>query len=154
MRLRHGVGVILAAVVLAGSTDVLAQSKPYRGPTDEAGEKGAQRFGLMNGNRILLRFSNRVSLGGWPNPMESLWPNDDTGLNTLDEFNLIIGNMVFLANDSIPVKTSLPHWTTSRHCFPNHAPSVRSGAAWAFSFRTHAPSGPPTSPSPCRPLHW
>lgn len=103
MQLRHGAGILLAAILLAGTPSVFTQSKPYKGPTDESGEVGARRFGLMNGNRILLRFSNRISLGGWPNPTESLWPNDDTGLNTLDEFNLIIGNMVFLANDSIPV---------------------------------------------------
>ena len=80
-----------------------AQSKQYEGPTDEAGDPGALRIGLMNGNRVSLRLSNKVALGGWPDPNVSMWPNDATGLNTFDSFNLIIGNMVFIANDSIPI---------------------------------------------------
>jgi hypothetical protein len=107
MLVRYSIRILLLTTLIVISIiftgELSAQSKPYRGPTDESGEVGARRFGLMNGNRILLRFSNRISLGGWPNPNESLWPNDDTGLNTLDEFNLILGNMVFMANDSIPV---------------------------------------------------
>lgn len=102
MLFRYGIKVLITVLIVITS-ELCAQSKPYRGPTDESGEVGARRFGLMNGNRILLRFSNRISLGGWPNPNESLWPNDDTGLNTLDEFNLIIGNIVFIDPAGNPV---------------------------------------------------
>ena len=90
-------------------TGLNAQSKPYEGPTDEAGDPSASRLGLMNGNRVSLQISNKVSFGGWPSPLVSLWPNDASGLNTFDSFNLIIGNMVFIKKsatspvDSIPV---------------------------------------------------
>ena len=63
----------------------------------------------MNGNRVELRIVNKVSFGGWPNPQVSLWPNDGTGLNIFDSFNLIVGNMVFIKKcascsvDSVPV---------------------------------------------------
>lgn len=89
--------------------DLNAQSRPYEGPTDEAGDPSASRLGLMNGNRVSLQISNKVSFGGWPSPLVSLWPNDATGLNTFDSFNLIVGNMVFIQKcptcpfDSIPV---------------------------------------------------
>jgi hypothetical protein len=95
--------------ILILRTELNAQSIPYNGPTDEAGDPGAQRFGLMNGNRVSLRLSNKVSFGGWPSPLVSLWPNDATGLNTFDSFNLIVGNMVFIQKcptcpvDSVPV---------------------------------------------------
>jgi hypothetical protein len=90
-------------------TGLHAQSKPYEGPTDEAGDPSASRLGLMNGNRVSLQISNKVSFGGWPSPLVSLWPNDATGLNTFDSFNLIVGNMVFIKKcatcsvDSVPV---------------------------------------------------
>lgn len=85
------------------SCSLYGQGKVYEGPTDESGDVGANRTGFLNGNRTILRFSNRIAIGGWPVPNQSLWPNDDTGLNTLDCFNLIVGNMVFLANDSVAV---------------------------------------------------
>ena len=93
---------LLLLIVFAVSM-LSAQSRLYEGPVDEAGDPGALRIGLMNGNRVSLRLSNKVALGGWPDPNVSMWPNDATGLNTFDSFNLIIGNMVFVANDSIPV---------------------------------------------------
>jgi hypothetical protein len=93
--------ILLLTSFLIGQ--IHAQTKTYEGPTDEAGDPGALRIGYMNGNRILLRFSNKIALGGWPDPKVSMWPNDATGLNTLDALNLIVGNMVFIANDSIAV---------------------------------------------------
>lgn len=100
---------LLIAAVPLFVTGLNAQSKPYEGPTDEAGDPSASRLGLMNGNRVSLQISNKVSFGGWPSPLVSLWPNDATGLNTFDSFNLIIGNMVFIKKcatcpvDSVPV---------------------------------------------------
>jgi len=100
--------LFVVSIVLLG-TELKAQSIPYQGPTDEAGDLSAQRFGLMNGNRVSLRIVNKVSFGGWPDPNVSLWPNDATGLNTFDSFNLIVGNMVFIEKcptcpiDSVPV---------------------------------------------------
>jgi hypothetical protein len=99
--------IIVSILILR--TELSAQSIPYEGPTDEAGDPSAQRFGLMNGNRVSLRISNKVSFGGWPDPNVSLWPNDATGLNTFDSFNLIVGNMVFIQkcptcpHDTLPV---------------------------------------------------
>jgi len=95
------VKILLLTVLLIGQ--MYAQSKTYEGPIDESGDPGALRIGVMNGNRVSLRFSNKIALGGWPSPDVSLWPNDATGLNTLDALNLIIGNMVFIANDSTAV---------------------------------------------------
>jgi hypothetical protein len=95
--------------ILIFSTKLIAQSIPYAGPTDEAGDPSAMRLGLMNGNRVSLQISNKVSFGGWPSPLVSLWPNDATGLNIFDSFNLIVGNMVFIQKcptcpvDSVPV---------------------------------------------------
>ncbi|MFH1196620.1 MAG: hypothetical protein V1720_13040 [bacterium] len=85
------------------AAQLYAQTDQYEGPTDESGDPGALRVGLMNGNRVSLRFSNKIALGGWPSPDVSFWPNDDTGLNTLDALNLIVGNIVYLRNDSIAV---------------------------------------------------
>ena len=101
MYFRNFVRVLLLAVFTVSM--LYAQSKQYEGPIDESGDPGALRIGLMNGNRVSLRLSNKVALGGWPDPNVSMWPNDATGLNTFDSFNLIIGNLVFIANDSIPV---------------------------------------------------
>lgn len=101
MRLHNLIKAVLFMIFLVNQ--MYGQGRLYEGPTDEAGDPGALRTGLMNGNRVSLRFSNKIALGGWPNPDVSLWPNDATGLNTLDALNLIIGNMVFIANDSIPV---------------------------------------------------
>jgi hypothetical protein len=107
---RHCVNAIfLIAIVLLLGTKLHAQSIPYEGPSDEAGDPSAARLGLMNGNRVSLQISNKVSFGGWPSPLVSLWPNDASGLNTFDSFNLIVADMVFIkkcdtcAVDSIPV---------------------------------------------------
>jgi len=101
--------LLLTAAILLIRMELNAQSIPYQGPSDEAGDPAAQRFGLMNGNRVELRFSNKVSLGGWPSPLVSLWPNDATGLNIFDGINLIVGNMVFIQKcptcpvDTVPI---------------------------------------------------
>ena len=109
MLFRHFITkALLIAFIPLLVADLNAQSRPYEGPTDEAGDPSASRLGLMNGNRVSLQISNKVSFGGWPSPLVSLWPNDATGLNTFDSFNLIIGNMVFIQKcptcpfDSIP----------------------------------------------------
>ena len=100
---------LLIALIPIMVADLNAQSRPYEGPTDEAGDPSASRLGLMNGNRVSLQISNKVSFGGWPSPLVSLWPNDASGLNTFDSFNLIVGNMVFIKKcpacpfDSIPI---------------------------------------------------
>jgi len=105
--------------ILIFSTKLSAQSIPYEGPTDEAGDPGAMRLGLMNGNRVSLQISNKVSFGGWPSPLVSLWPNDATGLNIFDSFNLIVGDMVFIQKcstcpfDSTPVLNDVDIQTLS-----------------------------------------
>jgi hypothetical protein len=106
---RYVTMLLFIVSILISSTKLNAQSIPYEGPTDEAGDPGAMREGLMNGNRVSMRFFNKVSFGGWPSPLVSLWPNDATGLNTFDSFNLIVANMVFIQKcptcpvDSVPV---------------------------------------------------
>jgi hypothetical protein len=101
--------LLLVMSLLIFNSKLNAQSIPYEGPTDEAGDPSASRLGLMNGNRVSLQISNKVSFGGWPSPLVSLWPNDASGLNTFDSFNLIVGNMVFIkkcdtcAADTVPV---------------------------------------------------
>jgi len=106
---RYVTMLLFIVSILIPSTKLNAQSKPYEGPTDEAGDPGASRLGLMNGNRVSLQISNKVSFGGWPSPLVSLWPNDATGLNVFDSFNLIVGNMVFIQkcptcpHDTVPV---------------------------------------------------
>ena len=72
MLFRHYVPTTLVSgIVLFFTVQVHAQN-PYKGPTDEAGDPSAQRLGLMNGNRVSLQISNRVSFGGWPSPLVSL----------------------------------------------------------------------------------
>ena len=44
--------------ILIIRTELNAQSIPYAGPTDEAGDPSAMRLGLMNGNRVSLQISN------------------------------------------------------------------------------------------------
>ncbi len=101
--------LLFAVSMVLLRTELKAQSIPYQGPTDEAGDPSASRLGLMNGNRVSLQIINKVSFGGWPSPLVSLWPNDATGLNVFDSFNLVVGNMVFIKKcptcpfDSVPV---------------------------------------------------
>lgn len=83
--------------------EVLGQGRPYSGPDDPAGDPAAQRKGYFNGNRILVKFENNGRQGGWPEPAASKWPNDNTGSYMLDALALLLGGMVFLENDSIPV---------------------------------------------------
>lgn len=80
-----------------------AQGKIYEGPDDPAGDISAERVGYMNGNRILLYFENNTQLADWPTEGTSKWPNDYSGTRMLDNVSVLIGNQLYLTQDSIPV---------------------------------------------------
>ena len=50
--------LLLNAAILLFGMKLNAQSIPYQGPSDEAGDPSAQRLGIMNGNRVEIQFSN------------------------------------------------------------------------------------------------
>ena len=82
---------------------LFAQGKPYEGPDDPAGDISAERTGYMNGNRILLYFENNTQLADYPRINTSKWPNDYTGCRMLDNVSVLIGGLIYLHQDSIPI---------------------------------------------------
>ena len=82
-----------------------AQGQKYRGPDDSAGDIAAERSGFMNGNRILLYFQNTTELSKWPDLEMSKWPNNYDGVRMLDGVALLVGALVFIKDDSIPITT-------------------------------------------------
>ena len=95
--------VFIIILMLSFISGIYAQGRPYEGPQDPAGDIAARREGIMNGNRILLKFKNTTELASWPNYNYSKWPNDHTGTGMLDGIALLIGARVYLKNDTIPV---------------------------------------------------
>ncbi|MBN2011868.1 hypothetical protein JW960_21245 [candidate division KSB1 bacterium] len=80
-----------------------AQGKLYDGPDDPAGDIAAEREGYMTGNRVLLYFRNTTELSDWPRVEVSKWPNTYNGVKMIDGIGLLIGAMVFMEQDTIPV---------------------------------------------------
>ena len=75
----------------------------YAGPEDRASDKINTRSGSMNGNRVLLKFSNTTQLSDWISQGlwdVSIWPNDGTGTRMLDGIALLIGGRVYIQNDN------------------------------------------------------
>ncbi len=103
MKLNKIILVITLLLSLTNLDTSLAQSRIYDGPDDPEGDIAAIRAGVMNGNRVLLSFKNTTRLGDWPSPNASRWPNDNTGSYMLDGLAVLIGGMVFLEQDTIPV---------------------------------------------------
>ncbi len=80
-----------------------AQGRPYEGADDPAGDPAAIREGFMDGNRVRIYFTNTTRQGSWPTPSASRWPNDQTGSYMVDGLAILLGAMVFLEQDTIPV---------------------------------------------------
>jgi len=92
---------LTAQLFLSGS--VWAQGQLYKGPDDPAGDIAAEREGYMNGNRVFLYFRNTTELSDWPKAEVSRWPDNYDGVKMTDGIGLLVGALVFLENDSIPV---------------------------------------------------
>ncbi|NWF88187.1 MAG: hypothetical protein HXY50_01860, partial [Ignavibacteriaceae bacterium] len=103
MRLDFYKTIFTACSVLFLSSQILSQSHQYEGPDDPEGDIAAIRSGMMNGNRVLMFYKNTTRLGNWPQPDASRWPNDNTGSYMLDGLGLLLGGVVFLEHDTIPV---------------------------------------------------
>ncbi len=99
--MRSTIYLLFLSVFIA--TAISAQGKPYEGPDDPAGDIAAEREGKMTGNRVLIKFQNTTELADWPNFDFSKWPNDNEGVGMIDGIGLMIGAVVYLRNDSIPV---------------------------------------------------
>ncbi len=95
--------ILIFLISILISTIQFAQSRQYDGPDDPEGDVAAIRTGVMNGNRVLISFKNTTRLGNWPQPDASKWPNDNTGSYMVDGLALLLGGMIFLENDTIPV---------------------------------------------------
>jgi len=102
MKMKFNLSAVILTIILFAST-VLPQSRQYDGPDDPEGDIAAIRSGTMSGNRVLIKYKNTTRLGNWPEPDASKWPNDNTGSYMVDGVALLLGGMIFLANDSIPV---------------------------------------------------
>jgi hypothetical protein len=85
--------------------NLFAQSRPYEGPDDPAGDIAAERAGWMTGNRVLLFFRNTTELGDCCDLGYDVakWPNNYEGTKSHDGICLLIGARVYVENDSIPV---------------------------------------------------
>ncbi len=82
-----------------------AQSRPYEGPDDPAGDIAAERAGWMTGNRVLLYYRNTTELSdccdlGYD---VSKWPNNYEGTKMHDGICVLIGARAYIQGDSIPV---------------------------------------------------
>ena len=82
----------------------------YSGPDDSAGDPGAIRESVLDGNRILLYFENTTELSDWidngtgqdASEGKSIWPNDGTGLKMIDGIGLLIAAKVYIEDDNNP----------------------------------------------------
>ncbi|MBN2093133.1 hypothetical protein JW964_26150, partial [candidate division KSB1 bacterium] len=96
--------LIVLLILQSVSTDgLLAQGRKYEGPDDPAGDIAAEREGYMTGNRTFLYFKNNTELSDWPKVEVSRWPNNYEGVKMLDGIALLIGGLVFVKNDTVPV---------------------------------------------------
>ena len=98
--------LFVSLLLLALAAPGFAQyGKQYEGPDDPAGDKEAERTGIMNGNNVLTFFRNTTeqsdccNLGYWV----SRWPNDYSGSKMHDGICCLFGARVYVENDSIPV---------------------------------------------------
>ena len=103
-------GLLGFAILLVYSgTMLFAQSRPYEGPDDPAGDIAAEREGYMNGNRILLYFQNNTELAKWTpttasSSQWSRWPNNYQGTRMLDGLALLVGARVYIRDGDTPVE--------------------------------------------------
>ncbi|MBN1542319.1 hypothetical protein JW992_09255 [candidate division KSB1 bacterium] len=95
---------LLTIQLMLFATNSWGQGKFYDGPDDPAGDIAAVREGYMTGNRVFLYFKNTTQLSDWPKVDVSKWPNTYDGVKMLDGVALLIGALVFIENDTIPVE--------------------------------------------------
>lgn len=107
MKLKDFLSINFILLMFFCAANSFSQSRKYDGPDDPEGDIAAIRTGVMNGNRVLVNFKNSTRLGDWPGPNASRWPNDNTGSYMLDGLAVLIGGMVFLDQDTIPVTDAL-----------------------------------------------
>jgi len=93
--------MLILVLLLAGT--LYGQGKVYDGPDDPAADPTALREGYMDGNRVFLYFRNTTQLSDWPKVEVSKWPNNYEGAKMVDGIGLLIGAMVFVKEDTIPV---------------------------------------------------
>ncbi|MCB0730168.1 MAG: hypothetical protein KDC88_03955 [Ignavibacteriae bacterium] len=90
-------------LIMIFSINMFAQSRPYEGPDDPAGDIAAERTGWMSGNRVLMFYRNTTEIADHQTWFVNKWPNTLDGTKMHDGICLLIGARVFLENDSIPV---------------------------------------------------
>ncbi|RKY61053.1 MAG: hypothetical protein DRP96_04300 [Candidatus Neomarinimicrobiota bacterium] len=97
--------IILISFWLLMSFQVFAESGGlYEGPTDPAGDRSAVRVGVMNGNQMMMAFSNNTQIANKYLLDGSKWPRDsEKGLQIFDFLAVLVGAQVFLEQDTIPV---------------------------------------------------
>jgi len=93
----------LVLVLLFVTYFVTAQSRPYEGPDDPAGDVAAERTGWMSGNRVLMFYRNTTEISDHKSWFVNKWPNTLDGTKMHDGICLLIGARVFIENDTIPV---------------------------------------------------
>jgi len=94
--------MLLMIILLSGSI-IYGQGKLYDGPDDPAADPTALREGYMDGNRVFLYFRNTTQLSDWPKVEVSKWPDSYEGVKMVDGIGLLIGALVFIKEDTIPV---------------------------------------------------
>ncbi len=95
--------LMLSMIALWSVGGLMAQGKIYDGPDDPAGDIAAEREGYMTGNRVFLYFRNTTELSDWPKAEVSRWPNNYEGVKMTDGIGLLVGALVFIEQDTIPV---------------------------------------------------
>jgi len=95
--------IVLLIVILLFDSMIYGQGKLYDGPDDPAADPTALREGYMDGNRVLLYFRNTTQLSDWPKVEVSKWPDTYEGVKMVDGIGLLIGALVFIKEDTIPV---------------------------------------------------
>jgi len=96
-------GMIFMLFLSVSISSLKAQGQIYRGANDPAGDIAAEREGYMTGNRVFLYFRNTTELSDWPKAEVSRWPNNYEGVKMTDGIGLLVGAVVYLKNDTVPV---------------------------------------------------
>ena len=97
--------IVLLIMLLTGLVaNLFAQSRPYEGPDDPAGDIAAERAGWMTGNRVLLYFRNTTELSDCCDKGYdvSKWPNNFEGSKMIDGVAVLTGARVYVDNYTIP----------------------------------------------------
>ncbi len=95
----------LTLLYLIVSFQIFAQTgQQYEGPEDPAGDRSAMRVGVMDGNQMLMCFTNNTQIAHKYLLDGSKWPKDsEKALQIFDFLAVLIGAQVFLEKDTIPV---------------------------------------------------